>query len=392
MPSEPHSLSDFDQNMAPLAGSTSPMRWSEPDVSPFRLSGFAWYEQDRIYRRLPLAGRDSLPVAVDGLADHTAGGQIAFRSDSSQVAVRVELAGPADMNHMPATGQCGFDLYLGPPGSLLYHGTSVYDRLLTEYEALLFEHPDAKMRDFTLNFPLYQGVKRVQIGLLPEATVAPPKPWAASDRIVFYGTSVTQGGCASRPGMAYTNILSRALNCEVINLGFSGSGKGEPAVIRAVASIPDPRLIVLDYEANTQGDLAETLPDAIDILRSRHRTVPILVVSRFSFAKDLTHQDVLHARNTNRDLQAGAVEKKRAGGDPHVHFFDGSTLLGPDAHECTVDGIHPNDLGFMQMARSLEPVLRDLLDQRQEGNGDPGSSNRFPARSCHRFGRHSARL
>lgn len=361
MSSKPFSLSDLDENMAPLAGGTTPLHWHEPDIAPFRLSGFPWYKRDRIYRRLPLADRDKLPVAVDELANRTAGGQITFRSDSSQVAIRVELAGPADMNHMPATGQCGFDLYIGAPGASRYHSTSVYDRLLTNYEALLFEHPIAKMRDFTLNFPLYQGVKKVQIGLIPEATVEPPKPWSDQGRIVVYGTSVTQGGCASRPGMAYTNILSRALNCEVVNLGFSGSGKGEPAVIRAIASIPDPKLIVLDYEANTQGDLAQTLPAAIDTLRSRHRAVPILVVSRFSFAKDLTHDEVLHARNANRDLQAEVVATQREGGDPHIHFLDGSTLLGPDAHECTVDGVHPTDLGFMQMARSFEPVFRELL-------------------------------
>lgn len=361
MPSKPPSLSDFDQNMAPVAGSSIPLHWHEPDVTPFRLAGFPSYKRDRVYRRLPLADRDKLPEAVDELANRTAGGQIAFRSDSSQVAIRVELAGPADMNHMPATGQCGFDLYIGAPGASRYHSTSVYDRLLTDYEALLFEHPVAKMRDFTLNFPLYQGVKRVQIGLLPEAKVKSPKPWSESGRIVVYGTSVTQGGCASRPGMAYTNILSRALNREVVNLGFSGSGKGEPAVIQAIATIPDPRLIVLDYEANTQGDLAQTLPAAIDTLRSWHRAVPILVVSRFSFAKDLTHDDVLHARNANRDLQAEVVATRREAGDPNVHFLDGSTLLGPDAHECTVDGVHPTDLGFLQMARSFEPVLRNLI-------------------------------
>lgn len=363
MPNEPQSLSDLDENMAPLTGSTSPMRWYEPDTAPFRLSGFPWYRRDRVYRRLPLTGREELPEAVDELANRTAGGQIAFRSDSRQVAVRVELAGPADMNHMPPTGQCGFDLYLGSGKGSHYHATSVYDRLLTEYEALLFEHPIAKMRDFTLNFPLYQGVKRVKVGLDPDAGLESPMPWSKPGPVVVYGTSVTQGGCASRPGMAYTNILSRALNAEVVNLGFSGSGKGEPAVIRAIALIRNPKLIVLDYEANTQGDLAQTLPDAIDILRKTHRAVPILVVSRFPFAKDLTHDDVLHARNANRDLQAEVVATRREGGDPHVHFLDGSSLLGPDAHECTVDGIHPNDLGFMHMARNFESVFRELIDR-----------------------------
>ncbi len=362
MPPPKKNLSDLDENMAPLTGSTTPLRWHEPDTTPFRLAGFPWFEQDRIYRRLPIADRENLPEAVDLLADNTAGGQIAFQTDSRQVAIRVELAGPAEMNHMPATGQCGFDLYIGSPRNLRYQSTSVYDRLLTDYEALLFDHPDASMRCLTLNFPLYQGVKRVQIGLTPEAELEPPPPWAMEGQIVIYGTSVTQGGCASRPGMAYTNILSRALNTEVINLGFSGSGKGEPDVIRTLASVPDPKLYILDYEANTTGDLGQTLPEAIQTIRANHRKVPILVVSRIAFAKDLTHDDARTTGETNRVLQAEVVAAKRRAGDTLVHFLDGSTLLGPDFDECTVDGVHPSDLGFMRMARSMEPVIQAILE------------------------------
>lgn len=362
MPHQDKSLSELDENMAPLSGSTTLLSWHRPDAAPFRLSGFAWHEQDKIYRRLPLADREELPEAVDQLADCTAGGQVAFQTDSSQIAIRVKLKAPADMNHMPATGQCGFDLYLGPPLAQHYQSTSVYDRLLTDYEALLFEHPETKMRTVTLNFPLYQGVKQVQIGLVPGAEIKPPPPWSEEKRMVIYGTSVTQGGCASRPGLAYTNILSRAFNTEVVNLGFSGSGKGEPAVIRAIASIPNPGLFVLDYEANTQGDLADTLPAATHTLRSKHRSVPILVVSRPSFAKDLTHEDFRQSREDNRDLQAAVVAACQEQGDPDVHFLDGWTLLGPDFDECTVDGTHPNDLGFMRMARNLEPVIRGILE------------------------------
>ena len=347
--------------MAPLTGSTMPLHWHEPVAGPFRLSGFAWYRHDHIYRRLPLDNREALPVAVDHLADHTAGGQIAFQTDSRQIAIRVELKGPADMNHMPATGQCGFDLYIGPPDARRFHGTTVYDRLQTRYEALLYEHSEARMREFVLNFPLYQGVKRVQIGLIPKASIRPPKSWSRDGHVVFYGTSVTQGGCASRPGMAYTNILSRALNIEVVNLGFSGSGKGEPEVIRAITSIPDPLLFVLDYEANTQGDLATTLPEAIRILRDAHKRIPILVISRIAFAKDATHEENLRARIANREMQSEVVATRRRGGDDRIHFLDGSALLGPESDEGTVDGTHPSDLGFMGMARNLEPVIRDLL-------------------------------
>ncbi len=343
------------------APAKAPLQWHNPARHPFRLAGFAWHEQDNIYRRLPLNSCRQLPEEVDQLANCTAGGQISFQSDSSRIAVRVDLAGPADMNHMPATGQCGFDLYTGDHFSQRFHNTSKYDHRKTSYEALLFEHPDKKMRFFTLNFPLYQGVQQVQIGVAPDACIATPPPWSANGRIVFYGTSITQGGCASRPGMAFTNILSRALNVEIINLGFSGSGKGEPDVISIVGDVPAPCLFVLDYEANSVGKLQETLPEAVRILRNKHRQVPILIVSRIAYARDATHADSLQSREHSRNMQAELVENMRKHEPAGIRFFDGSSLLGSDYDECTVDGVHPNDLGFMRIARGLEPEIRETL-------------------------------
>ena len=188
----------------------APMTWRSPAEAPFHLAGFPWFEKDRVYRRLPVLPAGTLPAGVDNLANNTAGGQIRFRSDTRRLDLRVTLDGPADMNHMPATGQCGFDLYVGGGGAPRYYSTAKYDlvKQATAYEVSLFQHADRKLRAFTLNFPLYQGVKDVAVGLDAEASVRPPAPYAASGRIVIYGTSITQGGCAARPGMAYTNILS----------------------------------------------------------------------------------------------------------------------------------------------------------------------------------------
>ena len=355
--------SDLDRRMAPLGGSDRDLKWIRPDQPPLRLAGFPWHGQDGVFRRLPVEPSREIPPAVDRLAECTAGGQVGFRSDSTHVAVRVELSGRADMNHMAATGQCGFDLYVGEPPDQRFHNVSKYDHRESSYEALLFEHPEGRMRQFTLNFPLYQGVQRLRVGLTPEARIEPPRPWAGAGRTVVYGTSITQGGCASRPGMAYTNILSRALNVEIVNLGFSGNGRGEPEVIEVLAGVPDPELFVLDYEANSGGHerYSRTLPAAVDILRHHHPDVPILVLSRIAYAAELTHEDRREARERNRAMQAELVEMRRRDGDRNVHFFDGSALLGRDFDECTVDGAHPTDLGFMRMARGLEPTFRQIL-------------------------------
>lgn len=357
-------VSELDKQMAPLAGTKSPMIWYDPVLQPFRLAGFPWYERESVFRRLPLMAPGELPD-VDQLANCTAGGQVAFQSDSNQIAVRVELLNRANMNHMPATGQCGVDLYTGLPFSQRFHSVSKYDQTQTSYELLLFDHSDKQTRNFTLNFPLYQGVKKIQIGLTLNASLATPSPWSMHGRIVIYGTSITQGGCASRPGLAYTNILSRALNMEIINLGFSGNGRGEPEAIRLVSNVHDARLFVLDYEANSGGQLANTLPEAIRILRGKHASVPIIVVSRIAFSADATHTESFRARETSRAMQAKLVDNLRREGDTEIYFVDGAPLLGADFDECTVDGVHPNDLGFMRMARQLEMSFRNVLHMKE---------------------------
>jgi len=195
-------VANFDARMAPLQGSTTMLAWHRVDERPFRLAGFPWFEQDKVFRRMPCVSPGVLPAAVDWLSNCPAGGQVAFQSDSRHVAVRVKLAGPADMNHMPATGQCGFDLYIGPPAAMRFHSVTKYAHRLTAYEILLFEHPEAAARVFTLNFPLYQGVHELQLGLEAGAQIHPPPSYSAKGRVIVYGTSITQGGCASRPGMA----------------------------------------------------------------------------------------------------------------------------------------------------------------------------------------------
>ena len=354
-------LQKFDAKMRDSTA-VSELAWHSPMRAPFQLAGFAWFSKDRIYRRMPLKPAEALPEAVDWLANHTAGGQIRFRSNSRKLSVRVKLTGPADMVHMPATGQCGFDCYIGEPGKQAFVSTTKYDVKLSEYHCQLFDLPDSAERHVTLNLPLYQGVKAVEVGLDAGASIGSPAPYALARPVVIYGTSITQGGCANRPGMAYTNILSRMLNVQIVNLGFSGSGRGEPEVARTIATIESPACLVLDYEANTGTleNLKATLPEFIRILRAAHAKAPILVVSRIAFAAERTLPEALTKRLANRDYQRDTVAgfRKR---DPLVFFKDGGDLLGSGFDECTVDGTHPTDLGFQRMAEGLAPVLKVIL-------------------------------
>lgn len=353
----------LDRNMTLNPIDADGLKWLSPLEQPFRLAGFPWLQRDRAYRRLPVTPEHPLPPAVDTLANCTAGGQIRFRTDSSRLLIRVRLTGPGSMYHMPATGQCGFDCYLGEIGSQRFLSTARFDPTKTEYETEFYNWNAKKDCSVTLNFPLYQGVEEVWIGVDADAAVSGPAPYASDRPIVIYGTSITQGGCATRPGMAYPNIMSRSIPYEFINLGFSGNGKGEPEVARVVAGIDNPAMLVLDYEANsgTYEDLERTLPEFIRILRERHPEVPLLVISNIRYAGDSFYESMLTLHERRRQLQIDIVDRRRHEGDRHIHFVDGFTLLGDDACECTVDGVHPTDLGFYRMAKSLEPVFKSLL-------------------------------
>lgn len=356
-------VSKLDRNMTILNVQDKSLRWLSPFEQPFQLAGFPWIAKEGKYRRLPEDPVYTLPEAVHTLANCTAGGQIRFRTNSSKLSIKVKLTGSGSLYHMAATGRSGFDCYLGEPGCEQFLGTARFDHTKLEYESSFYDWKMKREWNVTLYFPLYQGVEEVWIGIDPDADLNAAPAFVSTKPVVLYGTSILQGGCASRPGMAYPAILSRSIPLEFINLGFSGNGRGEPELARTIADIADPALIVLDYEANIDSaqHMASTLPAFVGILRESHPVVPILVVSKIRYAKERFDDDELNYREDCKRVQMEIVERLKQEGDAHIHFYDGSRLLGDDFSECSVDGGHPTDLGFYRMAHTLEPTIRELV-------------------------------
>ena len=363
----PKPLEKYDENMRPNTQLAKNINWHSPLEGPFQVSGLPWFEKEKIYRRLPLSAKNLVREPVDYLSNHTAGGQIRFQSDSSSLSVRVKLKGYADMPHMPATGQCGMDCYISPPDTLetfQYVSTTMYDHKMKEYECDLYTDWEPTMRNIVLNMPLYQGVEEIWIGLDKGAKILEPPAYVSQKKVVIYGTSITQGGCASRPGMMYTNILSRRIPLEFINLGFSGNGKGEPELAEIIREIQDPACLILDYEGNSGGlePLRQTLPEFIKIYRDVHPLTPIIVASRIRYARENLNPSLHEEWLQRKQFQQSLVNELREQGDLNIFFFDGAKSLGgEDFYECMVDGAHPTDLGFLRMADALEPVLKTIL-------------------------------
>lgn len=362
-------IQTIDSNMSFNTGHNAcGIRWLKPYEEPLRLSGFPYYQEDKVYRRLPINKKKLFKKVNNNLnilSDNTAGGQIAFRTNSKKILIRAKLLNGHNMVNMPASGQCGFDLYLGQRGERLkFYGITKFNINDRFYECELVSNLKSEVRDVLINFPLYDGVIDVEIGVEDDASLLEPKPFDGTGKIIFYGTSITQGGCATRPGMAYTNILSRWLNREVINFGFSANGLGEYEMAEVIADISDPACIVLDYEANagTNGRLFASLREFIHIIRRKHPVVPILVVSRIPYLADFYDDTLLEKRNEYRAFQMKVVEERRNMGDDHIHFLNGHDLMDEFFDEYTVDFIHPTDLGFWKMAEGFYTVMKELCN------------------------------
>lgn len=328
----------------------------------FALEGFPWFGEHHQFYRIPAAITASM--VNDGVLElswHTAGGAIRFCTDSGRIALRAVLHHNVDMNHMPRTGSAGFDLYRGEGGQRIHVGTAQPSWNQSEIEVMLFDQKSAGMQEWLLNFPLYGGVKSLEIGVVPDARILPPPPHAVSKPILFYGSSITQGGCASRPGNAYTSMLCRTLDAEQINLGFSGSGRGEVAMAQAISAL-DLAALVMDYDHNAPDAeyLQRTHEPFFQIIRAAHPALPVIFVSKC----DIWPHRNYATDQARRQIIRQTYENALAAGDNHVYFIDGETLFGsaPEYRSwCTVDGCHPNDLGFFMIYQRVLPVLQQAL-------------------------------
>ena len=343
-----------------LLAQDAPVRWTQIPSQHMEIKGLPWYgENGGELFRLPVKLKDTYRQPVWDLAQSPSGGRIRFRTNSGSLAIRLEYPGPPGMRNMHAFGQTGVDLYADG----IYRGTAIDAgdaKPGTMQEHTYYKDQPRVDREITLYLPLYISVKVLGIGLDPEAHVESAKPFALDKPVVFYGTSITQGGCASRSGMSYQAILGRMLNVDFVNLGFSGNGKGEPELAHAVAAI-DASCFVLDFAQNnpTVESLREVYAPFLEAIRDKHAQTPVLVItpiyaSHESWARDARLESM-------RELIRQAAAKRIAAGDGHLEIVEGTDLLGPSGGDGLVDGTHPNDLGFQWMAEGLAARVGNVL-------------------------------
>ena len=365
-------LLDLDQNMkVEKMNDGESIKWYSPLGKPFLIYGLKWEESRCFYRRLPLNDDGVIPHKVDRLANAPAGGQIHFSTDSRFVWIRVELDGISWRYHMTPVGAYGFDVYKREGDFLRFLGITRFNEGELIYTSKVMLQETAEMNSFVINLPLYNAVKTIEIGLDDGSKVEPNTHFMDKPCVVVYGTSITQGAAASRPGMAYPNILSRMLGREVVNLGFSGAGKGEPALADCISEIENKGLIILDFECNTHDALKEVLEPFIERIRSKDKTTPILVLSRIHLTRDALSKWKTKRKDLTQ-FQVDLVQKFEDAGDDRIYFVDGRDLFDEEwKWEATVDGTHATDLGFSMMAKHLKPVVEEILNEVEEFTDKP---------------------
>ncbi len=346
--------------------SSDNIKWYSADDEHFRLSGFAFRKKGEAFCRFEEGV--PLPEAVERLARHTPGGQLAFKTDSPFIRLKFSPASESYLAVNTRITTAGFDLYMGKPGGKQYFCGVTRMKIGEEhFDQCVFDLPEKKMRAFTLHFPLYSGVGELAVGLAEDAVVELPRPWDNDLPVVYYGTSIIHGGCANRPGMMMTNILSRRLNRPFLNFGFAGSGRGEFDVFMQLARVRKCALFVLDYGPNVNADtMKETLGQGIDVIRSRHSTTPILVVGKMHYISEFLETGSLKQRSQEVQrmtrFQREEVRRRRRKGDKNLFFTPGDWGREPDWTEFTVDGVHPTDLGFMFFSKIMEKEIRKYIN------------------------------
>ena len=356
-------IEEIDVNMKG-AKAEEGVRWI--DCKTLTIEGKSFSDTESFYDRLPAQAKETADANVWALAQNSAGIAVRFITSAASISARWTLRSPElDMPHMPATGVSGVDLYIKRDDQWRWIGAGKYMEFPVS-EALLAKIPAEEQNaenEFLLYLPLYNGVEKIEIGVPDDAEVFPAPP--RGKPIVFYGTSIVQGGCASRAGMAYPAILGRWMDCPTINLGFSGNGRMQPGVVRYFPQI-DAKMFVIDcvpnfVEPEFRGLVVERTPALVALLREAHPEAPIVLVEGAPGSSwfDMTSSYASSGRALANVELKKACETLAQQGITNLYYIPGGELLDSDG-EATVDGTHPTDLGMIRMAEMLLPVLREI--------------------------------
>ena len=353
-------ITKIDKNFANTF-SYAGMKVYDVNDAPFRLYGLCRKEGETDYKRLPVDFAQSLgnpSVAV--MYNRTTGIRVRFKTDSNRIILKCVQKEQVNIPHIAVTCSSCFDLYADGRYCNVFRpgidtdGKNSDDKSMDGgYQSGYVFKGERKMRQLLIHFPLYNSVEQVYIALEEDAQVLPAEEYPHTAPVVFYGSSITQGACASHPGNCYVNILSRRLGFDFVNLGFSGGCFGEIEFAQYIPGL-NPSVLVMDYDHNSPLAQLEERHEAFFLEFRKHCPhTPVVFI---------TAADRALGTQTRRNVIFRTYENAVAAGDKNVYFIDGSEIYRePGVDACTADNAHPNDLGFWFMANRIEKTLAQIL-------------------------------
>lgn len=347
-------ISDIDKNLK-VASSIEKDGITFFDASQKPFSVFGVFHDGKKFKRMNSDVAEATSKGVFQLHTNTSGGRVSFETDSPYTAISYR-GRVTEFPHMPLTGTAGFDLYFFEDNELKYFKTFVPPVGSKEGFESIIEFPDKKMRKIVIHFPLYSDTEALYIGLDKSSQLGEFNPYNNKKPVVYYGSSITQGGCASHPGNNYPAIVSQKMLTDFICLGFSGNAHGEDVIADYIASL-DMSAFVLDYDHNDIGNpekLKEKHFAFYKKVREKHKTIPIIMMtSPYSLALS---PDIEVTKKIIKDSFSKASEN-----DENVYFIDGKEMFGEEFLDCaTVDSCHPNDFGFVKMAEAVLNIFNKI--------------------------------
>lgn len=356
------------QTSVPVAPSAAALMepsltWYEAAERGWEPEGKAWLGEERLryFDRMPAAAEKAVPPAVWNLSRDSAGMVLRFKTDAESIWVHYKLKNERmALAHMPATGVSGVDLYArDEKEGGLWKWVQVTRPNAMELKVVLVSGLRSGTREYAAYLPLYNGVESIAFGVAPESQFEMMAPREELP-IVFYGTSITHGASASRPGMVHTAILGRKLDRPVVNLGFSGNGKMDAPVGEWLGRVKSA-ILVIDCLPNMNAEqVTERTVPLVKQLRAAQPETPIVLVEDRRFTNSWVTPVKAEFHDLNHAALRASFEKLKQEGVENLHYIEGDALYGTDTEGAT-DASHASDLGFMRQAEVFEPVLRALL-------------------------------
>jgi len=314
--------------------------------------------ENKVFHRLPDEETALVSDYVRDRSKSACGGRIRFRTNAKQLTIKMELLTLSVDPCMAVCAASGADVMLGTGLHSTYLGLinpATYDNYMPENTFRL----DGSMQQITINLPRNEKIGGVWITIDDDAQLLAPLPYSRPGKLCFYGSSITEGGCCSRPGNAYTAAVARWLDMDYVNYGFSGNAKGEDAMADIICR-RDFAAFIYDYDHNA--------PDAVHLektherffkrVRAAHPDMPVIIMTKPDFDPDP------ETNGKRREVIRRTYTNAVAAGDKNVYFLDGEQFFGAFGREmCTVDGCHPNDLGFLRMAEPVYMLLSKIFNR-----------------------------